>query len=259
MNGMSSISKFTYEEYERFIEHARNIAPICALRDWKGKNGIILRHDVDFDVESARRLSLVEKKMEVPSTYFVMASNRYYNPLFPSNSKLLLALARDGFEVGLHFDPSIYGNIPASELEEKMKLECSILESAIGEPIESVSLHNPSLSGQYPMFKGYHNAYSTEIFSDENYMSDSCMGFRGKDPYEFVKKASKMPLQMVFHPMHWSEKGDDYIDYFTNYILELTDYMDDTMRVNQKYKELIGNTRLVDSIARGINDRNKNK
>ncbi|MFO7619627.1 MAG: hypothetical protein R6W91_08280, partial [Thermoplasmata archaeon] len=106
---------------------------------------------------------------------------------------------------------------------------------------------------------GYKNAYSKEIFSDDNYMSDSCMGFRGKDPYEFIKKATKIPIQMVFHPAHWSEEGRDYIGYFTDHVLNVIDKIDESMRVNQKYKEQIGNGKLRTKVGRAINGRNKDK
>ncbi|MFO7618473.1 MAG: hypothetical protein R6W91_02275, partial [Thermoplasmata archaeon] len=165
MKGKVQMLDFTYRAYERFIEHAKDIAPIYSLRGWEGGNGIILRHDVDLDIRSARALSKLEKKLNVLSTYFIMASNYYYNPLFPGNSNILREIASDGFEIGLHFDPSIYGNIKPGELLKKVKTECAVLENAAGVPITSISLHNPSLNGMYPMFRGYKNAYSKEIFS----------------------------------------------------------------------------------------------
>ncbi|MBA3045806.1 MAG: hypothetical protein FP824_06295 [Euryarchaeota archaeon] len=240
--------RFTYADFEDFVKYAMDIAPICALANWDGKRSIIMRHDVDFDIPSAYKLAKMEKKIGIQSTFFIMTTNRYYNPLFPANSDLLRSMSNDGFEIGLHFDPSIYENASHQELENKVKLECSILESIIGKPIRSISLHNPSLSGQYPMFEGYINAYSNEIFSDDNYMSDSCMDFRGKNPYEFVKKAKDSTLQIVFHPMHWSEEGLDYIGFFTKFINNLTDNIDETFRANRTYKKIIGEDRLKDKI-----------
>ena len=79
---------------------------------------------------------------------------------------------------------------------EKVKLECKILEEITEESIVSISLHNPSISGEYPLFEGYFNAYSEELFSDDRYISDSMRvdptlhPFRGKDPYEFIKNAN---------------------------------------------------------------------
>ncbi len=247
---------FTYKEYKRFLIHVNKIASVFALRDWDHQNGIILRHDVDFDIPSAYHLSRIEKKLGVNSTYFIMASNYYYNPLFQINSKLLRDMVKDGFEIGLHFDPSIYENIPMIELRKKVKLECTILQTATSESVRSISLHNPSLNGLYPLFKGYNNSYSKAIFSDENYISDSCMDFRGKDPYEFIKKASNMPVQIVLHPEHWSETGRDYVGYFTDYIIDIADYIDRTMRVNRKYKEIIGKRTLKKELRRSLNERN---
>jgi hypothetical protein len=240
--------KFTYADYEKFIRFAKEIAPICSFADWDHSVAIILRHDVDFDLRSAYKLAQIEKKLGVRSSFFIMTTNYYYNPLYPTNSDLLRCMSGDGFEIGLHFDPSIYGGITSKKLEAKMKFECSILQSIIDRPIKSISLHNPSLNGQYPIFDGYNNAYSKEIFSDDKYMSDSCMDFRGKNPYTFVKKAKDVPLQIVFHPMHWSENGQDYIEFFSKYLDDFVDYIDNTFRVNRTYKRIIGNTRLKNKI-----------
>jgi hypothetical protein len=250
--------KFTYADYEKFIRFAKDVAPICSLADWDHSVAIILRHDVDFDLRSAYKLAQIEKKLGVLSSFFIMTTNYYYNPLYPTNSDLLRCMSDDGFEIGLHFDPSIYGDITSERLETKMKFECSILQSIVGHPIKSISLHNPSLNGQYPIFDGYNNAYSKEIFSDDKYMSDSCMDFRGKNPYAFVTKAKDVPLQIVFHPMHWSENGQDYIGFFAKYLADFIDCIDNTFRVNRTYKRSIGSVRLKDKIWDAEYGRTKN-
>lgn len=132
-------------------------------------------------------------------------------------------MVQDGFEIGLHFDPSIYGNISQKELQKKADIECQILQEIVKEPIHSISLHNPSISGEYPFFEGYINAYSKELFCDERYISDSMRvdpllhPYRGKDPYEFVRSATKYPLQIVLHPEQFLEEGGDYVDTITRY------------------------------------------
>lgn len=246
---------FTYSDYGDIIRAAKRMAPVWTLGGWTGGNGTILRHDVDLDIPCAKALADVEKGLGVRSSFFVMATNRYYNPIFKDNADMLRAMADDGFEIGLHFDPSVYGCAGHDELERRLELECAILESATDHPVRSVSLHNPSLTGQYPLFDGYRNAYDPEIFSDKNYMSDSCMGFRGKDPLEFLERAAGMPIQVVFHPMQWSEDGRDYVGFFTDQLCGLVDYIDSTMRVNGAYKRHIGSGSLRDMLRRKLDGR----
>jgi len=112
-----------------------------------------------------------------------------------------------GFEIGLHFDPTLYDE---ETMRSAVDREIEILSFAVGSEVRSISLHNPSISGQYPLFDGYRNAYDPAIFDDDCYLSDSRMQFRGKDPYEFVKRAIEKPIQVLLHPMHFSPEGGGY-------------------------------------------------
>jgi hypothetical protein len=103
-----------------------------------------------------------------------------------------------GFEIGLHFDPTIYNNI-----ELGFKKEVEIFEKVFDTEIKSVSLHNPSIHGSYPLFDGYINAYSPELFEESRYLSDSLRNFRGKDPFEFIKNIKDKPMQIVLHPIYY--------------------------------------------------------
>ena len=95
------------------------------------------------------------------------------------------------------------------------------------------------------MFEGYNNAYSDEVFSDIAYLSDSCMNFRDKDPFIFIEEAKKRQVQMVFHPLHWSETGGDYVKAFSKYIRDSIDHLDNTFQVNRTYKDLLNNDTLT--------------
>lgn len=218
--------KFSYEELKRFLIHAKKFAPIVPMKESATRKGkyIILRHDADLDIYPSYDVSKIEKEIGVNATFFVLTTSHTYNIQSSKIRKLLNEMSRDGFEIGLHFNPLVYGNITLAELHEKVKFECQILENIIDEPVISISLHSPSSSGKYPSFKGYINAYSKKLFSDEQYLSDSIRidaslhPFRGKDPYEFVSHAKKYPLQITLHPEQFLEKGGDYVDTIGRYI-----------------------------------------
>ena len=240
---------FRYDHLKDFILYATEIAKIVSFANWGDENCIILRHDVDLDLGAAYNLSIIEKECGVESTFFIMTSCDTYNPLSKTNRQMLLEMTKNGFEIGLHFDPTIYGNISPSELKSKVDVEAKILESITDQRVKSISLHNPSLHGQYPEFEGYINVYHKDFFSDGSYMSDSCMDFRGKDPFEFVLKAKEKPIQILLHPLHYTENGGDYIEIFASFILDLTDMIDKHFRPNPTYSSLVGDRKLIDYIV----------
>ncbi len=188
---------FSYSGIKDFLKRAGEMYGVYSFRSWKGGNGIILRHDIDFDLNAANRMADLEKELGITATYFIMTSSERYNACSRSNRDLIRRLARNGFEIGLHFDPQIYDGSPS--MAEEVEREARLLESISGSKVESISLHNPSVRMEFPLFDGYRNAYDPSIFSSDNYLSDSCMDFRGKYPEVFISKAGSGPLQLLLH------------------------------------------------------------
>ena len=220
---------FSYDELRDFLTSARGIAKIGTMRDAINHPDkfIILRQDIDLDFSPSFEVMKLQRELGITSTFFVLTSAYTYNPQTIIIREMLKEMAESGFEIGLHFDPSIYGNIGHDELVEKLEMECKILEEITGVPVTSISLHNPSISGEYPQFEGYLNAYSEEFFADERYISDSMRvdstvhPFRGKNPHEFIRNAEKFPLQIVLHPEQFLEAGGTYEDTIKRYLSDL--------------------------------------
>jgi len=215
---------FSYDELENFLQFANTIAPIVPMKEAKKKNKVIvMRQDVDLDFLPSYDVYKIQKKIGITSTFFVLTTATTYNIASHTIRNMLSEMVKDGFEIGLHFDPTIYGDISFDELQVMAEFECEILENIIKTPISSISLHNPSISGEFPQFKGYINAYSKELFEDKRYLSDSMRidpdlhPYRGKDPYTFVRSATKYPLQIVLHPEQFLVDGGDYVDTITRY------------------------------------------
>lgn len=189
---------FKYRNLELYLAYIRDNYHVMKFSAWKGENGILLRHDIDFSVESAFRLALIETACGVRSTFFVMMSTYMYNPLAEENRNMLRKMVHFDFEIGLHFDPTIY-----NDLESAVEAEVSALEFISGKKVASISLHDSGNCEKYPQFSGYINAHNSFIFSDDVYISDSLRDFRGKDPYKFVKKANAAVIQVAFHPYYY--------------------------------------------------------
>ena len=210
---------FSYAELSRFISLLKQTAPVVTFRDAEAKKKcIILRHDADLNLQSVCRIALIERSLGVRSTVFVMIGADTYNPFSQKSRKILRFLAQNKFEIGLHFDPTIYPDASDEALQEYVANEATALSGVCGESVQSISLHNPSITGKYPIFEGYINAYAPDFFSPDRYLSDSLRvypsvdAWRGKDPYQFVIDAKKFPLQVVIHPEHWMPKGGGYLN-----------------------------------------------
>lgn len=241
------MSIFTYKEYKKLLNEMKKINKIYTFKEVSKKltSGIILRHDIDFDIEKAYNLSKIEEEENIKSTYFVLTTSEIYNPSSVNNRRLLHEMYNKGFEIGLHFDPSVYVNMNEDELINKVKKECNILEDIIGAKIEAVSLHCPSIHNQYPILKGYKNAYAEEFFNPEFYISDSCKDFRGKDIFNFIERGVENLIQVVLHPIHFSDFETDYIESFNYIFKNKINSFDNNVRINKTYNNEIGNKKLL--------------
>lgn len=202
------MSIFKYNQLEKFYNKIKSLGDTVLFKDFKGEKSFLIRHDVDFDLQLALDLAIFENKLGIKSTYFILTTCESYNVLCEKNKKILQEIISLGHEIGLHFDPTLY----ESDLSKVVQKECSILTLATGIDVKSISLHNPSVHGQYPMFKGFVNAYDIKLFSDNNYISDSRFDFRGKEPFEFIENIENNMIQILLHPLHFSNEGWGYDD-----------------------------------------------
>jgi len=102
-------------------------------------------------------------------------------------------MVRMGFEIGLHFDPVINGDVQDSERKGKVDEKARILSNITGTDISSVSLHSPSVTGKFQLFDGFRNAYDKSIFRPERHLSDSRMRIP-QVIYEFTETAREAPI-----------------------------------------------------------------
>jgi hypothetical protein len=225
---------FKYSELRDFLHRAKSKYRITSLKRYSGRASIILRHDVDFDLKAARMLASLEKECGVDSTFFVMTTSLTYNPCSQPARTYLKEIADMGFEVGLHFYPQVYDGEANLRLRRRVDEEAGILRSITGKKVESVSIHNPSIRNSYPLFKGYRNAYDPGVFSQENYISDSTMLFR-KDIRSFVERAERETIQILLHPMYYTEDGKRIDSIFYEYACDFLRQIDETYKVNKTY------------------------
>ena len=145
---------FKISGLEKFYLKVKSLGETILFKDYKGGKVFLIRHDVDFDLNLALNLAKFENEIGIRSTYFVLTSCESYNVLCEKNKLILKKIISLGHEIGLHFDPSIYKD----NLDDIVKKECSILSFASDSTIKSISIHNPTVHGQYPIFDNMVNA-----------------------------------------------------------------------------------------------------
>ena len=211
-------NNFSFQYYKQIFEIYNSSIRVCDYK--KHDKGIIVRHDIDWDITKAYEFSILEKSIGITSTYYVMLTSEIYNIFSPSNVKMLNTMIDNGFEIGLHFDPMLYTN-HSEDLSYYFNKEIALFESFFGIKIKSYSMHQPSVHGEY-LKTDLIDAYHTDIFHTDFYISDSCFNFRGKNPIEFLKKSDSRLVQFLTHPSQWSEDGNLSYNNFINF--KINDY-----------------------------------
>jgi hypothetical protein len=229
---------FRYDILEEFLRSAHGSYGIRPLCEAHGAPGILLRHDVDFDVGAAYELAKLERRCGVRSTFLFLTTTGQYNLLAAENRGMLREMAEWDFDVGLHFDPLIYESADPPTLAAAVDQEADLIAQITGRPVRSISIHNPSIHGQYPLFDGYVNAYDPQIFSPETYLSDSRMMFR-HDLAEFAARAKTQTVQILLHPLHYTRHGEGYPQIASNIALRRIFDLDSGLRVNSTYDRTV--------------------
>ena len=199
---------FTYKEYIRILELCKKHYFFTTYKDANmHSKEVILRHDIDLDMDKAITLARIEKEHNVSSTYFVLVTSNLYNIANKYVRDAIVDIARLGHSIGLHFDETQYAE---EEIYNRVKNEKEILEKIVGHNIivDSVSMHIPSrrtLEANYDFGNDMINSYSENFFHEWKYISDSNMHWR-EDPFEVISSCRYNKLHILTHPI-WYDEG----------------------------------------------------
>ena len=210
--------QFTYDSYLNNLILLKDAGyTTVRFQDARGTDGpiAILRHDIDISPRKALAMAELEHAHGYRTTYFVMISSSFYNPMERVNEESILRIAALGHEIGLHFDITKYPEVVGHALEEAVSRELRLLSELVGTPIRSLSWHIPRED-----FLGIHwgfleekdvlNAYDPEFFRGYKYCSDSMM--RWRDPLVDCIDCVRYPkLQVLTHPV-WYKKMQNQSD-----------------------------------------------
>lgn len=215
--------QFTYECYGNLLKKLREYGyRIADYENWKKKDRcVILRHDVDNDIQKAVEMAVFEQEQGVTSTYFVLLTSNFYNVFSGESCEALQKIISCGHNIGLHFDevryPSLAGDMEG--IGRKIAGEAEILGRAVGHRVNTVSMHRPSreiLEADLEI-PGIVNSYGKVFFQDFKYMSDSRR--RWREPVEeIIASGQHERLQVLTHPFWYNIKELDLHDSIVRYV-----------------------------------------
>lgn len=242
-------AQFTYASYKLLVSLLQDTGyTVKNYHTWQENTRcVILRHDIDTNLDQAVALARVEQELGVISTYFVLLTSDFYNPASKENLEKLHSIQSMGHELGLHFDEKAY---PAGTLEEmtaRILRERKILSSILETPVTTVSMHRPSKTTleanlQIP---GMINSYSKTFFHDFKYLSDSRRHWR-EPVLDIVRSGTYNRLHILTHAFWYHEREEDIAAVVGNFIRSAN---------GERYKQMAENISDIETILKGSKDR----
>lgn len=161
---------------------------------------LLLRHDLDHDLDSARILAGIEAEEGVGATYFVQVACDFYNLLSPSGRATIRALADLGHEIGLHYVAERYVGPDAAD---NLASDIRLLQDLSGQPVKAAAQHIP-IDGAVVDLSAHiaDEAYAPRFTAGPmTYISDSLMAWRDTTPHDLLDAGRS--FQFLAHPECW--------------------------------------------------------
>lgn len=203
---------FTENSYREMLSIAKSK---WRFVDYQNHNidgrSLLWRHDVDISIHRALRLAVIEHEEGIASTFFLMLHSAFYNLLEPAIAYRVESILALGHTIGLHFDPSFYGDRISSKAQLLDFLECekNILESCFRVPVAAFSWHNPTVGGWLSMdddhCAGMVNAYGASVRNRYTYVSDSNGIWRHGRLRDVLESGKDEKLHVLTHPEWWQK------------------------------------------------------
>ncbi len=194
-------------------------------------NQLIIRHDVDLEIDLALDMAYLENDNGIKSTYFFLLRDESYNLISSSNQNKIKKIKDLGHKISLHFDLSIYKN-PKNGLKKEIK----IFNMFFGD-VKIISIHRPNNDFLDNPEKFFHidNSYE-EKFTKKNicYYADSGGSFRFGYPTESNEFQKKENMQLLIHPIWWTKNASNIVESVQSIIDYKKNKMENHFRTNIK-------------------------
>ena len=231
------IHNFTLNSYIEMIEALlkQGYQAVSYAEANPAKKHVILRHDIDFELDAAVEMAKREYKHELRATYFILLRGEFYNIASDTGLTAIHKLAALGHDIGLHFDAAIYDTEKTS-LSHEVSKEAEVLASLTGLPINAMSLHrpHPNLLEQEFDTGSLINSYAKKFFKEFGYCSDSNGGWHYDYPLDHPSVDSGQGLHLLTHPIWWVGHDNGPVEKLRRFLEKRATFLDDQLVANCK-------------------------
>lgn len=191
--------QFNKKNYFRLLNCFKKLGfNFVSYKNIRPKKKIILRHDVDFSTDLARKIALWDKKLGIQSHFFFQYDSEFYNLITPKNIENLKFIKKLNHILGFHI--SIKDN---KKIKEELSLLVKLFKIHKLEFNKIFSIHRIGSKKNKINFPNYKNFY--DIKSSNIYFSDSGGSFRFGSPLKNKKIIlDKSSFQLNLHPIWWT-------------------------------------------------------
>jgi len=206
---------FTTSGYVKVLESAlKQNYKFCSFEDinnfQKSEKICLLRHDIDVSLELAYQMALVEKELEIKSTYFLMLRSPVYNLFARHNQSFVEKIIDMGHHIALHYDEAFYPK-HQKKLEDLVQTEAQVIETMFGiDSVKTISFHQPSkaiIDNEIKLIN-YINTYDKQMFKDFHYISDSNKVWKNYHPQTIFEQSLYPKVHLLIHPIWWISDED---------------------------------------------------
>jgi hypothetical protein len=210
-------NNFSYIEYINIINLIKSNLPIIDYSEVTSntKKFCVIRHDIEFSIDRALELALIESELGISTTYTVQLRNNTYNALSEKNIALIHKIKNLGHNIGLHQNPP---HMDVKLLPNYVLKDIETLEHYYGFGIDRYAFHRPKKDHLklYLDIPGKINCYDKKYFYyfegespkdiPVTYLADSNHKWKYGHPINLdFKKVNK--IQLNTHPYSWTKRG----------------------------------------------------
>ena len=211
--------QFNFTYYKNLLEviSLNNFRFLTHEEFFKGKRKnkiVLLRHDVDGNMENAYKFAKIEYSLNIKAVYFFRV-HADYNLFSYQNLNILRKIAAMKHEIGLHYEALDLTKLFSGNMKDNLIREKKILEMILGKSIAGCAAHRDwaSFTSNLDCFKNIKPndlGFLYEAYEIEKYMVYVTEAFNKNgitwryDLNNLLKK--KKAICIMIHPKHWYEE-----------------------------------------------------
>jgi len=234
---MNSKMDFTLKKFEELLQVIKdNSISTYGIHDWimrNPKEGILMRHDVDRKPKNSLKITKLEKRYDISSTYYFRSTQNSFVP------EIIKEISSLGHEIGYHYEDLSIANGNQKEAIKLFRKHLKRFEGLVD--VKTIAMHGRPLSrfDNRELWEKYNfkdfgitaEAFLSIDYSDIYYFTDTgrswnpnAANLRDKadnqlsanisstdELIEFVKNNKNQKIALISHPERWIDFSVQYL------------------------------------------------